>query len=304
MVWMRGVGKGRIVFALLDEKGETLGDGFTLILEYGLPLKSGRESLYQWARDWHSLGEHEELDDEYVEALVKVTDGFTRRKEIKDGKTTDGLSVSQLLRIRTNDGALGEEREFREYRLTSANRLVPATLAGTPADEFFVERTRANRALSRWLKRQDIQPTDTPDLPDPDSRTIIREAGAMANIGLPDSVALAGATYTIATGSSIVTGNDKKHHWDGRSISEEMRRNLSLQSCAGCHCGETGTAYFHIAPRKEGEAAPVSDFLNLKGKTLSQSSPAGGKRHRYEEIQDRVLCLEAYLNPDFEKEGV
>ena len=292
-------GEGRLIFALLDEKGESLGEGFTLILEYGLSLESGRESLYQWARDWHSLGKHAEMNDDYVEALVKVTDKFTRRKEIKNGKSVDGLSVSQLLRIRTNDGALGKEREFRECRLTSANRLVPATLAGTPADEFFVERTKENRALSRWLKKRDIQTTTAiNNLLDPDSRAIIREEGAMTNIALPEKVGMTGSSYTIATGSSIVAGNDKTHHWDGRSVSEEIRRNLSLQSCAGCHCGETGTAYFHIAPRKKGEAAPLSEFLNINGQELVQRSPAGAKRHRYEEVQDRILCLEAYLNPD------
>ena len=120
----------------------------------------------------------------------------------------------------------------------------------------------------------------------------------MANLALPTKVELAGSSFVVETGSSIVVENDKEHHWDGRSITEEMRRSLSLQSCAGCHCGETGTAYFHVAPRKKGEAAPLSEFLNLKGRELVQRSPAGGKRHRYEEIQDRILCLEAYLNPD------
>lgn len=293
-------GEGRFIFGLTNHSGDAVGAGFTLILEYGLPANASREKLYQWAMDWHALGTHAQFDEKYIAALIEVTEGFTRRSAIVDGKV-QGIAATQLLRIRTNDAVLGTTREFREFRLTRSNKLTPALLAGTPADIFFDTKTRENRALSRWLKDQEYNvlnntPGNTNET-DPNARA----DGALANIALPEKIKVGNRYVTVTTGASLVKDNDKGHHWDGRSLSEEMRRNFSMQSCTGCHCGETGTSYFHVAPRRNGEASLLSEFLDISGKEMRHKSPATRQRHSYQEIADRVKTLEAYLNPQMSR---
>ena len=289
-------GEGRLVFGLTDMTGEPMEGGFTLILEYGLPAQSQRTKLYQWAMDWHSLGEHQAFDAAYMDKLVKVVDQFTRRQKVVDGKVT-GTTASQLIRIRTNDGVLDHTREFREFRLTPSNMLTPAPLAGTVADEFFVKRSKENRALSRWLKDKEYDALK-PDLGTRRNPTpTARENGNLANISIPATLRVGKKEVIVATGAARVIDNDKDHHWEGRSLSEEMRRNFSLQCCTGCHCGETGAEYFHIAPRRAGEPSKLSKFLNIKGKTLRHRAPGSRSRHNYQEVKDRMLTLKAYLNP-------
>ncbi|MFK7911563.1 MAG: hypothetical protein AB8F34_13330 [Akkermansiaceae bacterium] len=291
-------GEGRFVFGLTNSLGEPAKGGFTMILEYGLPIAAKRQNLYQWAMDWHSLGEHEEFGAAYLKDLIKVTNKFTRRKEVKDGKLKGATSVSQLIRIRTNDGVLGAEREFREFRLTPANMLTPAPLAGTVADEFFVDRSKENRALSRWLKDIDFVTPNPNTNTRRNPRATTRQRGNLANIPIPAEVKVGKTTVTVATGAARVAGNDKNHHWEGWNVTETMRRNFSMQSCTGCHCGETGADYFHITPRRPGKESQLSKFLDTSGKSLRHRAPGSRRQHTYEEIKDRALTLKAYLNPD------
>ena len=293
-------GEGRFVFGLVDADGNPTKGGFTLILEYGLPAASRRENLYQWAADWHSLGEHPEFNNDYLTALVEVTGKFTTRRKIINGKT-EASTASQLIRIRTNDGVFGETREFREFRLTPSNMLTPSPVAGTAADEFFVKRSRANRALSKWLNDQQFETLNPNARRNNNPPPTVRPSGSLANVALPEKLRVGKKFIPVATGAAKVAGNDKDHHFAGRGMSEEMRRNFSMQTCTGCHCGETGSEYFHIAPRKQGTAARLSAFLDIRGKTLRHRTPAGRTRYSYQEVKDRILTMEAYLNPSLKK---
>ena len=156
-------GEGRLIFAVTDQEGVPLEPGVTLIFEYGLDIGNQQDRFLDWAMAWHDLGTHEKHDATYRASLAKVTRAFTdRRKSLPKSKVLGKLGLidrlthvrsgpTQLMRIRTNDGAFGEVREFREFAWT-AKGFDHAALAGTPKEVFFREGTEENRWLARWLR--------------------------------------------------------------------------------------------------------------------------------------------------------
>ena len=96
-----------------------------------------------------------------------------------------------------------------------------------------------------------------------------------------------------------IPNNNPGHHWDGWGLRDgELRRIFSMQTCTGCHCGDTSTAFFHVVPRELGEEARVSDFLRTDGSRLRLKDPANRKGFITSEMADRVKLIEAVLNPD------
>ena len=57
--------------------------------------------------------------------------------------------------------------------------------------------------------------------------------------------------------------NDGSAFWVDmeQTNSEQARSDFSLNTCNGCHGGETATILLHINPRQSGQASVVSDFL-------------------------------------------
>ena len=72
-----------------------------------------------------------------------------------------------------------------------------------------------------------------------------------------------------------------------------------MQTCTGCHCGDTSTKFFHVAPRERGEAAELSRFLRTDGSRLRLRDPANRDGFLSSEMGDRVEIIEGVLNPDW-----
>jgi hypothetical protein len=51
-----------------------------------------------------------------------------------------------------------------------------------------------------------------------------------------------------------------------------VRHKFSLNTCNGCHAGETGTPFTHVFPRAAGVEAKLSDFLT--GANMPKLDPA------------------------------
>ena len=77
----------------------------------------------------------------------------------------------------------------------------------------------------------------------------------------------------------------------------EASDRFSMSTCVGCHAGETGTAFFHVTPRKAGEAAKLSTFLRTDGSSWRMRDPATKRRVDSAEMEDRERLLESILNP-------
>ena len=298
-------GEGRFVFAVLDGEGELLDGGTTLILEYGLHAGSNRENVLNWAMDWHALGKFDNYDGHYLAALASITGRFTRPNRIDPEAEDDpalrgrlrNASPTQLLRIRTNDGSFGAVREFREFGIRRisekegiALRAVP--VAGTPRVAFFEKGTRENRWLARWLRREqrgDLSPANA-------RGDVLRER--QFNMAFPATVRLDGESIPVVAMAAPVPGNNANYHWDAHSMNASyLRRAFSMQTCCGCHCGDTATRFFHIEPRPAGKEASLSRYLARKADKVVIRDPASRRQVKLQEMEERRIVFEEFLNP-------
>ncbi len=300
-------GEARLVFALVGPDGTSPEGGMTIIFEYGLDA-TRRERTYDWAMAWHRLGSHAAFDADYRSDLVQLTRLFTdrrpkaeptttppaeRKTEVMERLAADAAGDSfQLLRVRINDGACGKLREFREFNL-SREALVPAPLAGSPDESFFTKGSPQNRWLSRWIADQVSTPPSTGTERMPPEEII------PASFSLPaffnDGAKPVPVTAIVAT----VPDNDAAFHWDGWGMRDSaLRRAFSMQTCCGCHCGDTSTRFFHIEPRAENAEAGLSKFLRTDGSRWRPKDPADRGGFLSSEMEDRKQLYHKLLNPD------
>ena len=55
--------------------------------------------------------------------------------------------------------------------------------------------------------------------------------------------------------------DDSDNPYNALPIDEDLRHELALASCDGCHAPATSTRFQHIAPRFRGQSADLSPFL-------------------------------------------
>jgi hypothetical protein len=77
------------------------------------------------------------------------------------------------------------------------------------------------------------------------------------------------------------------HHWDGTSTagttfinSDNARHIFSLNTCSGCHGGETQTFFTHINPSNFGVEAALSGFLKGINVVDAANRPSGSPTTR------------------------
>ncbi|MEM1083363.1 MAG: hypothetical protein AAGI48_04530 [Verrucomicrobiota bacterium] len=302
----RRAGEGRLVFCAIDEGGEPLEPGLTVIFEYGLPARNEADRL-DWALAWHELGGIGGFGAGYRDHLARVTRAFTdrpaesldrriepddRRSPMQRVAALHHHERTQLMRVRINDGACGPVREFREFHPEDEG-LMPAELLGTPREAFFSKKFAGNRDLVRWLK---AQKKDAMRQADPELR---RTPEAFE---LPVSIRVDGKQEPVTAMVAPVEENDADFHWDGWGLSDyELRRNFSMQTCCGCHCGDTSTVFFHIEPRSEGEPAGLSRFLRTDGSRLRLKDPVNRDGFVSSEMEDRQELFEGFLKTRLNK---
>jgi hypothetical protein len=312
-------GEGRLIFAITDQEGVPLEPGVTLIFEYGLDIARQHDRFLDWAMAWHELGTHESHDATYRASLAKVTRAFTDHREVNDPgqrskapKTEEIRKMSlidrlthtpanmptQLMRIRSNDGGFGKVREFREFQWT-AKGFDPAPLAGTPREIFFQRGTVENRWMARWLR---VQGTEKPIV------TIARDDPASAipnNFVLPATVRVRSKLVPIVAHVAPVPANNAAYHWDGWGTRRhDLRRAFSMQTCCGCHCGDTNTEFFHIAPRLSGEETELSKFLRTDGTRWRPIDPNTKRSYLSAEMDLRKKIFEAALHPEVKRSKI
>ena len=214
-------GEGRFVFGVLDSAGNPL--QFTLILEYALPGGSP-EAIQLWAHDWHELGQLAVGSAAYNAKLQALTDRFA-----KTGVMTGRPFGSALNQIRTNEIELANPWEMREFNLTETG-LRPTTVKLTPDARF-----DNSAVLGDFIRAN-------------------QAAILSGQYTVPDrfeNQAFLGATAKVP----------EAFFWRAPSVAAEARHTFSLNTCSGCHAGETGTDFTHVAPRVKGQASVLSVFL-------------------------------------------
>jgi hypothetical protein len=246
-------GEGRFVFGVVDRSGNPL--SFTVILEYKLPATTVEEAT-SWANAWHGLGALTPGSAEYNAALQAVTDRFAR-KNAAPGRP-NGSAIGQ---IRTNEIALAAPWELREFRINSLGKLGQATTIRTPAPSF-----RTSAATGRFINANESRIMD-------------------GTFGVPlkfeDAAFRGGRAPT-----------DFNTIWNPPGVTNPDARHLfSVNTCNGCHGGETQTAFLHVGPRARGQVAPVSTFLT--GKTVTD--PVSGTQRSFADLDRRRTDLANFL---------
>jgi hypothetical protein len=251
-------GEGRFVYGIVDASGASL--LFSLIVEYLMPAQTEAD-----ARDWafavHALQAAPFPSESYNAALQTLTERFAAR-----GVAPKLPNGSALLRIRTNENALARDGrwEMREFHLSSETGLLtPAPLEQTPDVSF-----NGSSSLTRFIQANQASIlTETHEVPAMlDDKPF--EAGALIN---------------------------KLDYWKSTGISsEELRHKFSLNTCDGCHGGETATSFFHVFPRSAGSQSQLSTFLT----GAVERDPSTGEARPYNELARRRQLLESIVCAD------
>ncbi|MBU8897025.1 hypothetical protein KRR26_15510 [Corallococcus sp. M34] len=214
-------GEGRFVFGVTDPFGSPM--PFTVILEYVLPGGSPDE-FQRWARDWHELGRIGVGNPGYNEKLEALTDRFTRSFVARGAYL--GSAIHQ---VRSNENALNPFWELREFHL-GAGGLEPAHVALTPDLAF-----NGAPVLTDFINQN--------------MSSVLSESHTLPEFfgGQP-----------VLAGSALTQFN---FAWTVQQVPTEARFKFSVNTCSGCHSGDTFTTFLHVRPRSAGQASALSPFL-------------------------------------------
>jgi hypothetical protein len=271
-------GEGRFAFGLLEKP---VGGGacnflsFTVIFEYG--IKGGSCSAVKtWHQRWKDLEANPTGSAAYNAALEAITLDFTEA-----GTNAAQLpNQSSLNQLRTNEIALGTPWQLREFKLRPAHDAVPAgmlglvTTAQTPDGSVNGTTTLAQYLVddeSDILNDRHVVPETYPTALDP----------------------FRGARSHVANSFTTVFWNT-----DLTALADpaETRRKFSLNTCNGCHGGETATVFTHLGQggrRAMGNQAERSDFLT--GGNPFFNVPVTGGSHLYDDLEEREAKMSDIL---------
>lgn len=246
-------GEGRFVFGVLDQFGNPM--QFTVILEFNLPATT-QADVDRWAADWHALGALPLGSPAYNTALEAITARFAGRNA--SPARPNGSAINQ---VRTNEIALQGPWELREFKLSPAGQLVSAPVAQTTDLPFNGSPTLAqfiNQNTSTLLTATHVVPATFNGQP-------FLAASALTNGG---------------------------HFWSAPGITNnEARFQFSINTCNGCHAGETQTPFLHVSPRSQGQVANLSRFLT----GAAVFDPVNGQRRELNDLAFRQESLLAVL---------
>ena len=291
-------GEVRLVFGVLDGNGSPLAGEFTVIFEYALPKDiEGDIEVMHYARDWHALGLHNDFDAEYLDALAKLTRQSTDRTEVDNiqhlsGSISRGVPIAgmplidplpdgapRLKRVRSNDGALGDSREFRQFVLDGEWRLIPALLDRTPAPAYFEPASHENSVLANFVDAN-------------------AEHVKFLHLSNSDEIASGVLRFGhLLAGNAFIHNGDGSTCWTSeKKVDPEARRVFSLNTCTGCHAGETNTpSCVHIRPRQRGEESELSAFLKAPGVRKIKDPADPSRTVEQSEMGERIKIFSSLL---------
>jgi len=238
---------------------------FSVIFEYGVPIE-GCAEVRDWALDWTELNDASALPP-FSPAWLNHLESLTETVVVHGAAPGRG-NDNAINQIRTNEFAFSGPWEFREFTLTTEDLLsTNATPPGTPD-------TPASGLLQPHTVA--MTPDDTafnPPAPSAEVDDFVQNfvVPTVTGSGAPGDCA---AKYVVpadhpSTGVNFRGGNAftlPPTHWEanvGATPAEVCgRHQFSLNTCNGCHFGDTNTPFLHVDPtHPSGVPATLSDFL-------------------------------------------
>lgn len=258
-------GEGRFVFEAMDAQCRPL--RFTVILEYGVP-KTFCPAVRAYGKEWLDLGLFTPGSPTYNSRLEHITEQFAVAGA--NPRKPNGSALNQL---RTNEIVLARPWELREFTIDRASHLqAAATVKQTPDAGFNNTQTLANFINAN-------------------------AAGIVANnYTVPASFSggsFLGAAAPVPSSSTFWDGPGA--HPSAQISTPNTRFGFSLNTCSGCHAGETHTEFQHLSTFITGG---ISGFLT--GETVQD--PAGEQtsgsptQRGFNDLQRRAQDLDALVN--------
>lgn len=236
-------GEGRFVFCALNS---TCGPReFNVIFEFGIH-KTSCAAYLDYAQEWADLNNFNFGDPAFNIALENITRQFTDA-----GSNPTKPNQSSINQVRTNENALSNPWELREFNLLSSGQLGIVPVKMEPAVKFIAQINNSDvQLLIDFINNQE-PPVRNNDYKVPEKFQGQDFLGGHALIPFPP------------TGQT-------PHHWDGITpqsspetfiIDDADRHVFSLNTCSACHGGETQTFFTHVDPTGFGTQAGLSGFL-------------------------------------------
>lgn len=225
-------GEARFVFEAVDRsKGGCQPLPFTVIFEFSIHRTSCSE-VRAWGQQWADLESMTPGSTAYDNALQAITEQFVRANA-NPAQLPNRSSISQ---VRTNERAIGRPWELREFVLDASGFLLSTNVKNEPDMSFL-----NSVALAGWVNANTSPGSVTPP-------------------SVP--LLLPGTAAPFRGARSFIPNDNTSHIWDnGVAIAtDSAREQLSLNTCSGCHTGETTTEFTHVKPQ-QGIPAPLSGFL-------------------------------------------
>jgi hypothetical protein len=269
-------GEGRFVFSVFSPLSPCGTFRFTVILEYGIPLR-GCDDIQAYACQWQALDTLPFPSNDYNDALQALTDVFA----LAGANPNQIPNQSAINQVRTNDQALGQSGwEFREFKPDEASgHLVHVGLAlqprhETPEHVAHVDTENMSLDLSSFIMNNLSE--------------VLSETHTVPEFW-PGNDTFQAATVTY----------DSSNFFEGPAPAaqtlpdNEARHKFSLNTCSGCHGGETTTSFVHVSQRPNGVPSSLSGFLT--GITVTDPFDQVTQRN-FEDLTRRNQHLDSLCN--------
>lgn len=295
-------GEGRLVFCALTNTCAPR--EFNVIFEYGIN-KSACSDVVAFGQEWANLSDPALVlgSPAYNGALEAITMQFTQ-----SGTNPSKPNQSSINQVRTNEIALSSPWELREFNLVATGSLQIVDVKMEPARKFNTKNINPQtQTLANFTNTNEpLIIANTYDIP-------LLFGGAPFRGG-------AAHTQFPPTGPVNVPANSP-YHWDGNTVpphlinNDDARHVLSLNTCSGCHGGETQTFFTHVDPAPFGSPAGLSGFLTgtpgrggaidadgIANGIMSVNDPAGRPTggpvvsRGFNDLQRRVNDLDVLIN--------
>jgi len=255
------VGEGRYVFGLINSTCDAaLKMG--VIFEFGVNKTNTCDARKAWAQQWVNLKNLPIGSAQYNQALQNITNQYTLC-----GSSPTRPNQSSLDQLRTNEQTLSSANpgvwEMREFVLDPAGTgfLKQNTVAQNPADKYDAQINNADVQRMAAFVNQNTAAIKADAFTVPLTWQGFPFLGGAAKLIIPSTGQVAKPTGSVQAPNPF--------HWDGTSsanpstfIKNDIARfNFSLNTCWGCHGGETQTGFTHIDPVFYGTQAGLSGFV-------------------------------------------